>query len=93
MHAGKTQRLGLVYAHDARGGVRACDQRDMPHARHGDVGGEAALADDEAPVLAHAAIGRDKAEALSRRAHGSLTGWFKPRMRSEAKAMASTIWA
>ena len=34
-----------------------------------DVGDEVALADDEAAVLAHAAVGRDEAE-LARRGHG-----------------------
>jgi hypothetical protein len=40
----------------------------------GDIGREATLADDEAAILAHPAIGRDKAEALARCAHGLLTG-------------------
>ena len=69
MHAGHRQRRGLVDRDDARRRIRACHQRDMLDARRHDIGGEIALADDEAAVLAHAAVGRDEAE-FARRAHG-----------------------
>src|SRR4029077_19294556 len=59
--------------------------------RQGDIGREAALADDEAPVLAHAAVGRYEPER--RRAHGVPAGRFRLRMRSTATAISSTICA
>ena len=43
--------------------MRAGDQRDVQHARQRDIGDEVALAGDEAAILAHAAVGRDEAEA------------------------------
>jgi len=89
MHAGHGQRFRLVDCKDARGGVRTRHQRHVPRARRGDIGGEAAFADDEASILADAAIGRYETES----AHGLRTGWFKPRMRSAASAIASTICA
>src|SRR5713226_927736 len=90
MHAGQRERLALVDRDDARGGMRTGDERDVARAGQRDVGGEAALAGDEAAVLAHAAVGRDVAE--TRRAHRS-TGRLAPRMRSAASAIASTICA
>ena len=91
VHARHGQRLGLVDRDDARGGMRAGHQRHVARARHGDVGGEAALAHDEAAILAHAAVGRYEPERG--RAHGLLAGRFRPRMRSAASAIASTICA
>ena len=91
VHARHRERLGLVDRDDARGGVRTRHQRDVARARQGDIGGEAALADDEAAVLAHAAVGRDEPER--RRAHGVPAGRFRLRMRSAASAIASTICA
>jgi len=91
MHTGRGQRRDLVDGEDARGRVRTGHQRHVPRAGRGDVGGEAAFAHDEAPILADAAIGGHETERL--RAHGLRTGWFKPRMRSAASAIASTICA
>src|SRR5215472_1782800 len=91
MHAGHGQRFRLVDCEDAGGGVRTRHQRHVPRAGHGDIGSKAALADHEAPILADAAIGRYETEGPC--AHGSRTGWFKPRMRSAASAIASTISA
>jgi hypothetical protein len=92
MHAGKVERRRFVHAQDARRGIRAGHHRDIPHAGQHDVSGEATLAGDETPVLAHAAVARHEPEWL-RRAHGLPTGWLSPRMRSAASAIASTIWA
>ena len=72
--------------------MRAVHQRDMLDAHRHDIGSEVALADDEAAILAHAAVGRDEAE-FSGRAHDAPGGWFWPRMRSAASAIASTICA
>ena len=49
--------------------MRASHQRDVLDALRHDVGGEVALADDEAAVLAHPAVGRDEAE-FAGRGHG-----------------------
>ena len=46
--------------------MRAGDERHVPRARQRDVGGETALADHEAAVLAHPAVGRDEAESAHR---------------------------
>ena len=91
VHAGHGQRRGLVDCEDARGRVRTGHERHVPGAGRGDVGGEAAFAHDEAPILADAAIGGHETERL--RGHGLRAGWFKPRMRSAASAIASTICA
>ena len=91
MHARHGERLGLVDRDDARGGVRTRHHGHVARTRQGDIGGEAALADDEAPVLAHAAVGRYEPER--RRAHGVPAGRFRLRMRSAASAIASTICA
>ena len=91
MHARCCERRSLVDRNDACSGVRARHQRHVARARHGDVGGEAALADDEAPILAHAAVGRYEPER--RAVHGVSAGRFKLRMRSAASATASTICA
>ena len=56
VHAGHGQRLGLVDCENARGRMRRGHQRHVPHARRGDIRGEAAFAGDEAPILAHAPI-------------------------------------
>ena len=93
VHARHLQRRALVDRHDARRRPRAAHQRDMARAGQRDVGREAALAGDEAAVLAHAAVGRDVAEAV-RCAHGfMLGGRLAPRRRSAASATASTICA
>ena len=89
VHAGHRERLGFIDCDDARGGMRTGHQRDVPHGRYRNIGGEAASADDKAAILAHAAIARHEAEGL----HGSRSGRFKPRMRSAASAIASTICA
>ena len=83
------ERLGFTDCEDARGGMRTGHQRDVPHGRYRNIGGEATPADDKAAILAHAAIARHEAEGL----HGSRSGRFKPRMRSAASAIASTICA
>jgi hypothetical protein len=62
MHAGRRQRLGFIDVDDARGRMRAGHQRDVPRARHSNVGGEAAFANHEAAILAHAAIARYEAK-------------------------------
>ena len=41
----------------------------MPRARHGDIGREPALADHEAAILAHPAVGRDETERRGGRTH------------------------
>jgi hypothetical protein len=56
VHAGHRQRRGLVDCENARGGVRRGHQRHVPHPRRGYVRGEAAFADDEAPILVHAPV-------------------------------------
>ena len=89
VHAGHRERLGFIDCDDARRGMRTGHQRNVPHGRYRNIGGEAASADDEAAILAHAAIARHEAEGL----HGSRSGRFKPRMRSAASAIASTICA
>ncbi len=91
MHAGHRQRLGLVDGEDARGGMRTGHQRDVPHTGYGDVGGEAAFADDEPPIFAHAAIARYETKRF--RIHRPRPGRFKPRRRPAASAIASTICA
>ena len=93
VHAGQRQRLGSLDRDDARGGMRRGHHRHVAHAWKCDVGGETALAGDEAPVLAHAAVGGYEPKCLRRRGHGVRAGWFKPRMRSAASAIASTICA
>jgi hypothetical protein len=72
VHAGHRQRGGLVDGDDACGRIWAGHQRHVSRAGHGDIGRETALADDETPVLAHAAIGRHETERF--RAHAALTG-------------------
>ena len=62
MHTWQGECRGLVDAQDARGRMRARHHRDMLGVRQRHVGGEAALADDEPAVLAHAAVGRDETE-------------------------------
>ena len=64
----------------------------MPAQR--DVGDEAALADHEAAVLAHAAVGRDEAESALRahgvrRRHGSGRACARPRARSPRRSARS----
>ena len=93
MDAGHFQRGALVDTLDARGGVRAGDQRHMAHAGNVDIGDVVAFAGDEAAVLAHAAIGADEAEFLLRRHFCSSVGRLTPRRRSAASAIASTICA
>ncbi len=93
MHAGQAERRGLVDGDDARRRVWAGDERHVAGARQGDVGGEPALTDHEAAVLPHPAVGRYEAERRGRRTHGCTAGWLRPRMRSAASAIASTIWA
>ena len=88
--ARQRERLALVDRNDAGSGMRTGNERDVTRAGQRDVGREAALAGDEAAILAHAAVGRDVAE--TRRAHRS-TGRLAPRMRSAASAIASTICA
>ena len=90
MHPGQRERRGLVDRDDARGRMRTCHQSDVLRPRRDDVGGEAALADDEAPILAHATIGRHEAEGLR---HALLAGRLRLRVRSAASAIASTICA
>ena len=65
MHARHRQRRGLVDRDDARRRIRARHQRDVLDALRHDIGGEIALADDEAAILAHPAVGRDEAEFSS----------------------------
>ena len=91
VHAGHGQRRGGVDRKDARGRMGRRDHGNMAGAGQHDVGGEAALAGDEAPILAHAPVRRHETEA--RRGHGAVTGWLRPRMRSAASAIASMIWA
>ncbi len=91
MHAGRGKRGPLVDRDNARGGMRATHKRDMARAGECNIGRETTLAGDEAAILAHAAIGRDITEGAP--AHGVPCGWFRPRMRSAASAIASTIWA
>ena len=91
MHAGHGQRRALVDALDARRRVGAGDQRDVAHVRQLDIGDEVPLAGDKTAVLAHAAVGRDVAVGLA--GHGASFGRLTPRMRSAARAIASTICA
>jgi len=93
VYAGHAQRLGFVDRDDTRGGIRARHERDVTRPRHGNIRGEPALPRHKTPVLAHPAVGRYEAERLYRRGHGSVVGWFEPRIRSAASAIASTIWA
>ena len=86
VHARHRQRRGLVDGHDARGGMRRGHQRHVLRARQRDIGGEAALADHKAAVLAHPAIRRHVAKFF-RGAHGAGAGRFCPRMRSAASAI------
>jgi hypothetical protein len=62
VHPGHGQRRGLVDCENARGGVRTCHQRDLARAWRCDIGGETALAGDEASILAYTAIARHEAE-------------------------------
>ncbi len=92
MHARHGQRRALVDCLDARRRVGAGHQRDVAHMGQIDIGDELPLADHEAAVLAHAAVGRDVAVAVG--AHLlKLRGLLAPRMRSAASAIASTICA
>ena len=93
VHARERERRGLVDRPDARRRIRTRQQRDVPSAGKGDIGGEAPLVGDEAAVLAHAAVGGDETEARRRRGHDPITGRLRPRMRSAASATASTICA
>ena len=92
MYPWQRQCRGLVDRDDARSRIGAGHQRDMAGAGQGNVGREAALAHHKASILAHPAVGRNEAE-FGRRAHGSPAGRLRPRMRSAASAIASTIWA
>ena len=93
MHARHFQRGAFVDVLDARRGVRAGHQRDMLGIRQVDVGDEIALAGDETPVLAHAAVGRNEAVVAGCVHLVRLRGRLTPRMRSAASAIASTICA
>ena len=74
----------------------------MQQAFERDVGDEVALAGDEAAVLAHPAVGRDKTEGGGIGAHFASTTGFSAdaagrgvlatRRRSAANCTASTIW-
>ena len=80
--------LRFVDADDARGGVGAGDQRHVLGAGQVDVGDKLALADDEAAVLAHAAVGGDEAEALARSFGSSPPdGWRRACARRRARSL------
>ena len=64
----------------------------MQHAVAPDVGDELAAADDEAPVLAHAAAAGDEFEAGTHPA-GSAAPTLDPASRRAASSIASTICA
>ena len=87
-----SERRRLVDRDDAGGRIGAGDERHVAHARERDVGDELPLADHETAVLAHAAVGGEKAEAVGAHATAPV-GWLAPRMRSAASAIASTICA
>ena len=91
VRSGHRQRGSLVDRNNAGGRMRRRDQRHVLHLGQGNVGGKAALTGDEAPVLAHAPVGRHELKAL-RLSHGATSaGRFTPRKRSAASAIASTI--
>jgi hypothetical protein len=94
VHARHGERGRRIDRDDARRGMRRRHQRDMQHAGKLDVGDEAAVTGDKAPVLAHPARRLDKLE-VRRRAHAPPPGdggRFEPARRLAASAIASTIW-
>ncbi len=91
MHARHRECSRLVDGENARGGIWRRDQGDVPRAGKHDIAGEPAFARDKAAILAHAPVGGDETKGF--RAHVCLAGWLRPRMRSAASAMASTICA
>ncbi len=93
MHARHFQRRALVDALDARGCMRAGDERDVARLRQLDIGDEIALAGDETAVLPHAAVRGDETEFFKRAHSASSVGRLTPRMRSAASAIASMICA
>ena len=73
VHATARERRGLIDVQNTCSGMRARHHGDVPGSGEKDVGSEAALAGDEATILAHAAVARDEPER-PHRAHGLAAG-------------------
>ena len=69
MHARHRERRRGIDRHDARSRMLRRQHRDMQHAFKGDIGDEQAVPRHEAAILAHPAVGGDKAEGSGIGAH------------------------
>src|SRR5205085_1387222 len=88
VHARQCERRRGVDLEYACRCVRRGHDRHMQHAVALDVGNETSPPDDETPVFAHAAVGRDELEWCLVHVTGSM---FDPASRRAASSIASTI--